>query len=352
MTEISSYSIIKQKLQTMDLGQRTKGTMFEKISRRLLIERDISEDYVDISLWSEWRYRGNEIDTGIDLVIETSIGEFIAVQCKFQDTSVDLKNLSTFFSKLQSGVGDIRFSKGIIITTSNLTQEVQKQVEQIRKYIPIDLITEEDFVTSNIDWEKFDPTKPRGDIPVNLKKKPRPHQKDAIDATKDYFANPKHTRGKLIMACGTGKTYTSLQILESITQKQGIILFLAPSIALVGQTFREYCAQKSNPFVASIVCSDSKSGQSEDDTDFSELPITPSTNTEDVLKAYAKAQKENKRFIIFSTYQSALRIKEAQIRGLGEIDLMICDEAHRSVGAMYSLSKDERETMGGGEQSI
>ncbi len=76
-----------------------------------------------------------------------------------------------------------------------------------------------------------------------------------------------------------------------------------------------------------------------DDINFSELPLKPSTRLEDILSVHKKAQKENKRFIIFSTYQSALRIKEAQEAGLNEIDLIICDEAHRTVGAMYSSNE-------------
>lgn len=91
------------------------------------------------------------------------------------------------------------------------------------------------------------------------------------------------------------------------------------------------------------MCSDDKVGKSKDedndDIKFSELPIKPSTRLEDILSVYEKAQKENKRFIIFSTYQSALRIKEAQEAGLKEIDLIICDEAHRTVGAMYSSNE-------------
>ncbi len=95
------------------------------------------------------------------------------------------------------------------------------------------------------------------------------------------------------------------------------------------------------------MCSDDKVGKgkknkNDDDTDdinFSELPIKPSTRLEDILSVYEKAQKENKRFIIFSTYQSALRIKEAQEAGLNGIDLIICDEAHRTVGAMYSSNE-------------
>ncbi len=116
---------------------------------------------------------------------------------------------------------------------------------------------------------------------------------------------------------------------------------------MLSQTFREYAQEKSDPFYASIVCSDDKVGKgkknkNDDDTDdinFSELPNKPSTRPEDILSVCEKAQKENKRFIIFSTYQSALRIKEAQEVGLGEIDLVICDEAHRTVGAMYSSNE-------------
>lgn len=126
-----------------------------------------------------------------------------------------------------------------------------------------------------------------------------------------------------------------------------ITLFLAPSIALLSQTFREYAQEKSEPFYASIVCSDDKVGKSKnednDDIKFSELPIKPSTRLEDILSVYEKAQKENKRFIIFSTYQSALRIKEAQEAGLNGIDLIICDEAHRTVGAMYSSNERDDE---------
>ncbi|GAA7139726.1 hypothetical protein HpCHN56_06560 [Helicobacter pylori] len=145
------------------------------------------------------------------------------------------------------------------------------------------------------------------------------------------------------MACGTGKTYTSLKIMESLDPK--ITLFLAPSIALLSQTFREYAQEKSEPFYASIVCSDDKVGKGkknksdDDDINFSELPIKASTRLKDILSVHEKAKKENKRFIIFSTYQSALRIKEAQEAGLNEIDLIICDEAHRTVGAMYSSNE-------------
>ncbi|GAA7276828.1 helicase [Helicobacter pylori] len=345
MSEISTYKLIKEKLQAIPPNQ--KGSLFEKISKHFLKEHDSANEYESIDLWNDWELRGKEGDRGIDMVVTTASKEYIAVQCKYHQNSISLNDIATFLTQLQSGVGEVRFKKGIIISTSNLSSNALKAIEQIRSNgmgIDIDEITEEDFIYSQIDWEKLDTT--QSELPLCDKKKPRPHQIEAINATKEYFSSPKNTRGKLIMACGTGKTYTSLKIMEALDPK--ITLFLAPSIALLSQTFREYAQEKSEPFYASIVCSDDKVGneskknKNDDDTDdinFSELPLKPSTRLEDILSVYEKAQKENKRFIIFSTYQSALRIKEAQRMGLNEIDLVICDEAHRTVGAMYSSNE-------------
>ncbi|MGL2405225.1 type ISP restriction/modification enzyme [Helicobacter pylori] len=343
MQEISAYKLIKEKLQAIP-NLRHKGSLFEKISKQFLQEHDSANEYESIDLWYDWKLRGKERDKGIDIVITTSNKEYIAVQCKFHQNSISYNDISPFLTQLLSGAGEVRFKKGIIISTSNLTSEALKAIEQIRSTgmgIDIDEITEEDFIYSRIDWEKFDPTKTQDELPLCDKKRPRPHQTEAIEKTKEYFSSPKNARGKLIMACGTGKTYTSLKIMEALDPK--ITLFLAPSIALLSQTFREYVQEKSEPFYASIVCSDDKVGKSKDedndDINFSELPLKPSTRLEDILSVLEKAQKENKRFIIFSTYQSALRIKEAQEAGLNGIDLVICDEAHRTVGAMYSSNE-------------
>lgn len=320
MSEISTYKLIKEKLQAIP-NNALKGSLFEKVCKRFLKEHDSADEYESIDLWSDWELRGKEGDRGIDMVITTASKEYIAVQCKFHQDRISYPEIATFLNKLQSGVGEVRFKKGIIISTSNLSSNALEEIEQIRKSKGIDIveISEENFIYSQIDWEKFDPTQTQGEIPLCDKKKPRHHQIEAINATKEYFSNPKNTRGKLIMACGIGKTYTSLKIMEALEPK--ITLFLAPSIALLSQTFREYAQEKSEPFYASIVCSDDKVGKgkknkSDDDTDdinFSELPLKPSTRLEDILSVYEKAQKENKRFI--------------------------CDEAHRTVGAMYSSNE-------------
>ncbi len=194
MQEISAYTLIKEKLQAIP-NSRHKGSLFEKLSKRFLIEHDSANEYKSIDLWNDWKLRGNEGDRGIDMVITTASKEYIAVQCKYHQDSVSLNEIATFLSKLQSGVGEIRFKKGIIISTSNLTSTALNEIEQIRKSKGIDIveISEEDFIYSQIDWEKFDPTKTQDEIPLCDKKKPRHHQIEAINATKEYFSSSKKT---------------------------------------------------------------------------------------------------------------------------------------------------------------
>ncbi len=225
MQEISAYKLIKQKLHAIP-NLRHKGSLFEKISKQFLQEHDSANEYESIDLWYDWKLRGNERDKGIDIVIQTASKEYIAVQCKFHQNSISYNDISPFLTQLLSGVGEVRFKKGIIISTSKLTRAALEEIEQIRSTgmgIDIDEITEEDFIYSQIDWEKFDPTQTQDELPLCDKKKPRSHQTEAIKATKEYFSSPKNTRGKLIMACGTGKTYTSLKIMEALDSK--IMLF-------------------------------------------------------------------------------------------------------------------------------
>ncbi len=226
MQEISAYKLIKEKLHAIP-NLRHKGSLFEKISKQFLQEHDSANEYESIDLWNDWELRGKEGDRGIDMVVTTTSKEYIAVQCKYHQNNISLNDIATFLTQLQSGVGEVRFKKGIIISASNLSSNALKAIEQIRSNgmgIDIDEITEEDFIYSQIDWEKLDTT--QSELPLCDKKKPRPHQIEAINATKKYFSDPKNTRGKLIMACGTGKTYTSLKIMEALDPK--IMLFLVP----------------------------------------------------------------------------------------------------------------------------
>ncbi len=206
MSEISTYKLIKEKLQAIP-NQRLKGSWFEKVSKRFLKEHDSADEYESIDLWNDWELNNNECDRGIDMVITTTSKEYIAVQCKFHQDSVSLNDIATFLSKLQSGVGEIGFKKGIIISTSNLTSTALNEIEQIRKSKGIDIveISEEDFIYSQIDWEKFDPTQTQGELPLCDKKKPRPHQTEAIRPPKSIFLTPKTLEASSLWHAGQAK---------------------------------------------------------------------------------------------------------------------------------------------------
>ena len=146
------------------------------------------------------------------------------------------------------------------------------------------------------------------------------------------------------MACGTGKTFNSLRIAEHETNGKGLILFLVPSIALLGQTLREWSADANEPINAICICSDpdiSKKRSKNEDTDaFSvvDLALPASTNTENILRQFQQIKKKNLpgMTVVFSTYQSIEVIARAQKvllkSGFPEFDLVVCDEAHRTTG--------------------
>ncbi len=100
-----------------------------------------------------------------------------------------------------------------------------------------------DLQTSAIDWEQFSLERP-DKIQLKPKKTPIPHQNTALEKVEAGFKTAD--RGMLIMAYGTGKTYTSLICAEKITPEHGIVLFLVPSIALLSQTLREWTTEADN----------------------------------------------------------------------------------------------------------
>ncbi|WP_422723753.1 restriction endonuclease [Helicobacter pylori] len=174
MSEISTYKLIKEKLQAIP-NLRHKGSLFEKLSRRFLLEHDSANEYESIKLWSDWELRGNKGDRGIDMVITTTSKEYIAVQCKFHQDSISLNDISTFLSRLQAGVDEVRFKKGIIISTSHLTRAVLEEIEQIRKSKGIDIveISEEDFILRLI-GKSLIPRKLKANSPYAIRKSHAP----------------------------------------------------------------------------------------------------------------------------------------------------------------------------------
>ena len=141
----------------------------------------------------------------------------------------------------------------------------------------------------------------------------------------------EHDRGKLIMACGTGKTFTALRIAEAVAGSGGRVLYLVPSISLFQQSMREWAEQKEIPHRYIGICSDTRAGRNDEDASLQELEIPVSTDPAAITDALQDAPPDALT-VVFCTYHSLGLVEQAQDAGAPRFDLVLCDEAHRTTG--------------------
>jgi predicted helicase len=204
----------------------------------------------------------------------------------------------------------------------------------IGQTIPVRRIGLSEMRASPVQWDSF---AARHDIVLEPRKDLRPHQREALDAVRAGLT--LHDRGKLIMACGTGKTFTALKIAEDLVGADGRILFLVPSLALMAQTVREWSHDSTTALRSFAVCSDTQVGKRrvarDDVAEISTLDLAfPATTDAGVLAAGVADAAPGVMTVVFATYQSIQTVSDAQnVHGMGRFDLIICDEAHRTTGA-------------------
>ena len=353
-----SFIKILEKYRKISFSERDKGDRFERLMQAyLLTDPKYANKFKNVWLWNEFHGKADlgSTDTGIDLVAKTIEGDYWAIQCKcYQENStIDKPAVDSFLSTSSrtfrnEELKTVGFSHRLWISTTNkwgpnATEAIKNQ------HPPVTRINLHDLQEAPVDWEKLDKGI-HGEASRTPKKSLRQHQKEAQDKTHTHFQTAD--RGKLIMACGTGKTFTSLRIAENETNGKGLILFLVPSIALLGQTLREWSSDANEPINAVCICSDpeiSRRKTKNDDSDsFSvvDLALPASTNPKDILYQFShiKNNGNNGLTVVFSTYQSIEVISRAQQEllknGFGEFDLIICDEAHRTTGVTLS-TEDE-----------
>jgi len=337
-------------------SQTDKGKRFERLMQLyLLTEPYYANVFKRIWLWGDFPYK-NDLggsDQGIDLVAKTTHGAYWAIQCKcYQERAIINKAevdsfLATAGRSFMDDSGQTKkFEHCLWISTTN--HWGANAEEAIRNQTPaVSRISLYHLQNSGVQWDKLMQGM-YGEQSRKPKKTPYEHQKFAISDSKEYFA--EHDRGKLIMACGTGKTFTSLKIAEQQTEGKGLILFLVPSIALLGQTLEEWTVESSQPINAICVCSDAevskKKTENEDTDSFSvvDLALPASTDVPTILNQFRKALDNTEGMtVVFSTYQSIDVISKAQKEyqakygnEKGIFDLIICDEAHRTTGVTLS----------------
>ncbi len=350
----SPFARILDKYRSDSISERDKGNRFELLMQRFLQTDPVFSSKLEtVWLWNDFfakdQFGGK--DVGIDLVAKTIEGNYWAIQCKCYkaDKKIDKPAVDTFLSTsgklfVDENGNKVHFAYRLWLdTTENgFNQEALNSTKnQDPEFHRFGLIELEE---SLVDWEKLD-SGFSGDSARVKKKSPLDHQKEAIAKVHEYFKDGSHDRGKLIMACGTGKTYTSLCIAEKETDGKGTILFLVPSIALLGQTLREWSADATDKIKPICICSDagvSKKSSSDGEGDgysVEELALPASTNVSTIVKQLEVARsKKGGMTVVFSTYQSIDVISEAQ-RKMGNdfvFDMIVCDEAHRTTGAMLS----------------
>ena len=305
-------------------------------------------------LWREFPYKQNlgGKDTGIDLVAQTVEGDFWAIQCKCYDEKarIDKPAVDSFLAtSSKQFINDEHQTTSFalrlwIATTNNWGGEAENAIRHQEP--PVQRISLADLENAPVDWAALEQGV-SGAQARQERKQPRPHQQAAITAFHEHFQTGD--RGKLIMACGTGKTFTSLKIAENETGGRGLVLFLAPSIALVGQTLREWTAETSADIFPVCICSDpevskSRSKRDEDQDGYSvtDLAFPASTNVDDIVRQFRLAEKfhADSLLVVFSTYQSIAVIAEAQKTFQSPFDLIICDEAHRTTGVTLKDAED------------
>nr|WP_237462911.1 type ISP restriction/modification enzyme [Leucobacter chromiireducens] len=319
-------------MRAASLDERDKGDRFERLIKSFLeTDPEWQQRFSTVEFFTEWELNTGGKDIGIDLVAKNRYDEgWTAIQCKFYDSGAKVAKsaIDSFLSI--SYRPDFNFTQRFIIDTAdgwsgNAEETLRGQVQRI------DISMLDDVAIDWSGWSIDQPEKVLYAGPKTL----RPHQREALADVRSGFG--EHDRGKLIMACGTGKTFTSLKIAEELVGKGGRVLFLVPSIQLLSQSLREWMAQTTVGIRPFAVCSDVRVGRRDvnnDEQDQSTVDLTepPTTDPKKLVARYKQNPAPDAMTVVFSTYQSIDVVIAAQEHGLDEFDLIICDEAHRTSG--------------------
>ena len=324
--------------------ERVKGTTFERLCAAYLTHDPTQKtQYEPPVRYGDWaREKGlPETDLGIDLVAKVRGGKgWCAIQCKFwaRGTQLSKAEIDSFLAA--SSTSD--FTRRVIIDTTG--KEWSRPAEEMvrNQAVPVIRIGLHELRQSPIDWAKYATS---AEIERRAPKIPLPHQEEAISKAVTGLNEPG-SRGKLIMACGTGKTFTSLRIAEDLAGEGGRVLYLVPSLALMSQTVREWAADARLALRAYAACSDAQVGRrrrrNDDLIDMDALDLAfPATTDAAKLAQEAAPSALDQMTVVFATYHSLPVIAKAQQdHRLPDFDLAICDEAHRTAGARIEGEED------------
>lgn len=293
-----------------------RGRLFEELSAWWLLNDPTWSRKIDrVWLWEEFP-EADGPDVGIDLVALVG-DEYWAVQCKCVDSESQIpkKQLDSFLS---ASAGKKYSGRILIGTTDRLSANARRTLTELGTVF----VGLTELQNSYVVWEDW---VSRG-ASVRTPALPRPHQERALKDVLDGFNS--HSRGQMIMACGTGKSLTSLWIYEALGPQTAIVF--VPSISLLGQILRTWAANSNHDWEYLAVCSDSTVDERVDSLTDGALDLgLPATTDIDSIEDFFRRPAKK---VLFSTYQSAGRVTEALRRASSAVDLVVFDEAHRIAG--------------------
>lgn len=312
--KFASFDDVLADIRQKATDARDLGARFEVLTKAFLkADKLYADRFSKVWLWGEWPERDGT-DTGIDLIAEERAdGSLCAIQCKCygDDETLTMKAISTFVARASSM--KIKH-KMLVYTGKGMTGNAKKITKDVQ------LLSQEGLGDSSIDWSKY---------PDIVRKKPKElmdYQTEAVEAVLGGFGSSD--RGKMIMACGTGKTLTSLHIAEKMRGSGKTVLYLVPSIQLIQQTMREWSENANTRHNYIVVCSDKTTGEG---GSVSELESPVSTDPRTLGKSLDAAPR-GAMTVVFCTYHSLPVVSQASKKAGLEFDLILCDEAHRTTG--------------------
>ena len=312
---------------SLDPDSARRGKQFEHFVKWFLKADPEWATQVDqVWLWDEWPGRWGA-DCGIDLVFCHKNGEHWAVQAKCYSPGYDITkhDVDKFLSESNRPLIQHRL---LIATTDRIGNNAKQVCDAQDK--PVIRFLLSDFEKSVLEYPANFASLAQG------KRKappaPREHQLEAIAAAAQGLQAAD--RGQLIMACGTGKTFTTLWIKEKLGANRTLVLL--PSLGLLAQTLREWTFAAATPFEVLCVCSDQTVGtKGHDESIHSVADLAfPVTSDADEVKRFLSGAGNR---VVFSTYQSSLVVAAAQADpAIPAFDLAVADEAHRCAGNVGS----------------
>lgn len=304
-----------------EFGEQESGKKFE-IFCKWFLENDPkwSKSVDKVWLWDEYPNKWQSQDLGTDLVFHDKDGLVWAVQakCYSEHRSTTKGDMNSFLADTGRSEVDMRLW---LQTTNKIEAKAEKTCKGQDKKVTFFNLN--NFRDAQIEYPMA--FSELYQAKVKIKPKPEPHQREAIEDVSSRLKTVD--RGQLIMACGTGKTFTTMWIKEEL--KAYSTLVLLPSLSLLSQTMREWAWASNTNFEILNVCSDKSVGKKTEDMKPEDAPFPVTSKVEEIIKFLKKPKPK----VIFCTYQSSPLIAEAhQDSAISSFDLTIADEAHRCAG--------------------